>query len=94
MTNYVLASKLREMQLYSLETRNISEFFEDFISNDFVTTSDMAIVNYILDSLSISPGTEDEQKIINLYLSALMAKNTYPNLKNVNMAFWANTFLL
>lgn len=94
MTNYVLASKLREMQLYSLESRDISEFFEDFISNDFVTTADMAIVNYVLDTLSISPGTEDEQKIIDLYLAALIAKNTYPNLKNMDMAFWANTFLL
>lgn len=94
MTHYVLASKLREMVLYSLETREVSEFFEDFISNHFVTAADMATVNYVLDTLEILPGAEEEQNVLNLYLGALVAKNTYPNLKNVDMAFWANCNLL
>lgn len=88
MTVLAMESQFQEMRHYPLETRECSEAFETFLSNDLVRSIDIGIINYVLDKLNIEPHTNLENSYLELYLATLIQIEEL-NLKNVNMDYWA-----
>lgn len=94
MTDHVVSSKLRKMRTFNSYEGELSSQFQTFITNKSPESEDISIISYILYKLNIKPESQREFRIFYLYSEALDLKRKHPNLRRVDMAFWAYKRLL